>query len=361
MSILSKIYISLPKRAEIVFYDVRYPHLFKNLKLSYVSILRPNEKFNIIFLLYALKYPYQLLKNNLGEVYLLSVLKTIKPRYFITTSDLDYRVFKLSQRFKEIKFILIQDSYRIKSTYKKHKLKSSDILIKYSPLINFNFTNTELVSKPLKYNFIKNIEEIELTFNFIFISQFRPNWDTLTTIQKKILNQELTPSGNRFYHAEDKLLTYLSEKYFKGKNKLYYKSSFRSTKPQKLSEVNYLNEEEVFFQKYNFQKFNISNNQILFGEHDLISLIIDSTMIFDLLFYGKKVLVYDYRAIFLEQESNPHLNLLKKEFPFIFLEKSLNDFHEKYSYLKNISLTDYQKDISIYFNTPQINLNNILK
>ena len=84
-------------------------------------------------------------------------------------------------------------------------------------------------------------------------------------------------------------------------------------------------------------------------------------MIFDLLYYGKKVLVYDYREIFLEQESNPHLNLLKKELPFIFLEKSLNDFHEKYSYLKNISLSDYQKDISIYFNTPQINLNNILK
>ena len=79
-------------------------------------------------------------------------------------------------------------------------------------------------------------------------------------------------------------------------------------------------------------------------------------MIFELLSYGKKILIYPYREIYEEHEMDLHMELLKKKNPELFIEKDFSDFEKKYNRLKNINRKDYRKEINTFVNLPPFSL-----
>ena len=314
-----------------------------------------NSEIHLRSLVLALLYKFLWFKESLRVLYYYVEIKKLAPKIIISFQDTNLNVLRLSRLFKNVRFIIVQDSYRPPGFYGAIKLKKTDVFFKYSPIVDFNLCDNEISIKTFKYYGQRS--KVKISNSVIFISQFR-NYsnEKLKSVTKSYLAQipdvELKKEFN-FLKYQEKYLQFLSSNFSKEADNLFYKSAYRDgSRFSKKEESNY-------FRQHNMSEIDCSTFDILMSGDDNIFLTIDSTMIFELLSYRKKVLIYPYRDIYVNLEMKPHLKILEQKFPFLFISKDLKDFNLKYHNLLGKNQADYEKEISLFVDLPELSLNNL--
>tara|TARA_B100000575_G_C23056314_1_gene608130 strand:+ start:172 stop:1209 length:1038 start_codon:yes stop_codon:yes gene_type:complete len=337
----------------IVLFDKDYQNLIFEITNQKVFHFWPSKsKIQLIPLFKGIFLKIINWNNEIKILYYYQLLKKLSPDIIISFQDTNDDVFKLSLLFKKTKFIIIQDSYRPPGFYGSLKLKKDDIFITYSPLIKFNLCKNEFTFKTFKYLGKKNEKKINNAV--IFISQYRNySLNLLERVTKDYvskISQLKVKNDFNFLSNERFFLKSISQFFQNREDILLYKSAYRlGSRFKKIEEINY-------FKTYKINEISASSADILWSKDDTIFLTIDSTMIFELLSYGKKILIYPYREIYEEHEMDLHMELLKKKNPELFIEKDFSDFEKKYNRLKNINRKDYRKEINTFVNLPPFSL-----
>ena len=342
---------------KIVLFDKNYKKLINDLTGREVVCFWPDRsKINFLSLFKSVFLKIKMWDVDLKVLYYYLELIKLSPDIVISFHDTNDNILKLSLLFKKTKFILIQDSYRPPGFYGSLKLKEDDILLSYSPLVKFNLCNHEYTFKTFKYFEQESIKKI--SESLIFISQYRDfSFElfkkTEQNFNKKVPNLSIKNNFD-FKKTEifflKKIKSYLVNKEFN----LYYKSAHnKSARFKKEDETNY-------FDRFNIDEISISPIDIIKSNTNTIYLAIDSTMIFELLSYGKKVLIYPYRDLYNEVELNLHVKILKERIPELFIKKNFSDFDQKLNRLKNMDDYQFNKLIKIFTELLPFNLKQFL-
>ena len=306
--VLKRISFSSFQRSRIIVFDKNYNSIIKNLIQKDFIVFNINKsKLNItLFISSALNYLILYPKNiSFYEIYFKKYLRKFDPKVVITFEDTDFRILKLAQYFQKIRFIVVQNSYRSPGFYGEIKLKKTDLFITYSPLVEFNLTANEVPMKSFKYFGGKEISGI-LRDKVILISQFRQyNNDEMIKHIKQInaeVSIDLLYHDNPDYFIYQNLfMNFLSGFFNKNQKKIFFKSSSRE-------QTTFIKDEEIsYFKKFNIPEIEILSQDIFKSDSNEIYICFDSTMIFELISHGKKVLIYPYRKIFQDIDYNLHI------------------------------------------------------
>ena len=339
--------------SRIVLFDKNYKSLIENLTGGEVIMYWPKKSnidiFNFVKALILKIFNF---KIKLKILYYFIELNKLSPKVVVSFNDTNENIIILSKIMKRTKFILIQDSYRPPGFYGSLKLKDDDIFLTYSPLVKFGLSRNEYAIKTFKY--IGQKGYFDLKGSIIFISQFRSYSNKrLKEVTKDLFSKipELQIDEDfDFIGLQESFLKYLNNYQLANSKQIFYKSAFRkNSKFMKHEEVNY-------FKRFNISKINISSIETISLKGNNIFLTIDSTMIFELLSHGQKVLIYPYRNIYLNQEMNKHLEILKTKLPCLFIEKNFSDFENKITFLKKLKRNEYEKIIFDFMNLPSLDL-----
>jgi len=174
ISIINRISFKSCKKSKIVVYDKNYNRILDNLIDEDFIVFNIHESRLNIFLFTKSIFVYLFSKpENVSfyEIYFKKYLQTINPDVVISFEDTNTGLLRLSRYFKNIKFILIQNSYRPPGFYGKKTLKKDDVLITYSPLVKFNISSNEVAMKSFKYFQGDNSKSDSLENKVILISQ----------------------------------------------------------------------------------------------------------------------------------------------------------------------------------------------
>ena len=314
-----------------------------------------NSEIHLRSLVLALLYKFLWFKESLRVLYYYVEIKNLAPKIIISFQDTNLNVLRLSRLFRNVKFIIVQNSFRPPGFYGSIKLKKTDVFFKYSPIVDFNLCDNEISIKTYKYYGQKS--NFKISGSVIFISQFR-NYsnEKLKSVTKNYLAQ--TPNiklKEKFNHLEyqEKYLKFLSSNFSKEADNFFYKSAYRDGIGFKKQE------ESNYFKRYNISEIDCSTIDIIMSDDNNIFLTIDSTMIFELLSHGKKVLIYPYRDIFMNLDMKPHMKIMEQKFPFLFISKDLKDFNLKYHNLLNKNQIDYEKEISLFMDLKELSLDSL--
>lgn len=337
----------------IVLFDKNYKKLINDLTGREVISFWPNKsKINFLSLFKSAFVKIKMWNVDLRVIYYYFELKKLSPNIVISFHDTNDNILKLSLLLKKTKFILIQDSYRPPGFYGSLKLKKDDILLTYSPLVKFNLCNHEYTFKTFKYFEQKSLKKIPESV--VFISQYR-NFSfelfkkTEQNFNSRVPNLSIKNNFD-FKKTEIFFLKKIKSYFFNKEFILYYKSAHSErSRFKKEDETNY-------FDRFNINEICISPIDIIKSNTNTIYLAIDSTMIFELLAYGKKVLIYPYRDLYKEVELNLHIKILRERIPELFIKKNFNDFDEKFNKLKNMNDYQFNKLIKIFTELPPFNL-----
>ena len=343
----------------LVLFDKNYKKLINSLTGREVISFWPNKsKINFFSLLKSAFLKMKMWNVDLKVIYYYFELKKLSPSIVISFNDPNDNILKLSLLFKKVKFILIQDSYRPPGFYGSLKLKEDDILLTYSPLVKFNLCNHEYTFKTFKYFEQESLKKIPESV--IFISQYRNfSFEILKKTEQdynsKIPNLSIKKNFD-FTKSEVLFLKEIKNYFTKKKVKLFYKSAHpkNSTRFRKEDETNY-------FSRFNIDEISISPIDMIKSNTNVIYLAIDSSMIFELLAYGKKVLIYPYRDLYKEVELNLHIKILSERIPELFIKKNFSDFDEKFNKLKNMNDYQFNKLIKIFTELPPFNLKHFVE
>lgn len=342
---------------KIVLFDKDYQNLIFEITNQKVFHFWPSKsKIHLISLVKGIFLKIFNWNNELIILYYYLELKKLAPDIVISFQDTNDTIFKLSLLFKKTKFIIIQDSYRPPGFYGSLKLKKDDIFITYTPLIKFNLCKNEFTFKTFKY--LGQRSEKKINDSIIFISQFRNySLNLLEKVTRDYVSKisQLKVKNDFNFLSNEKFFLKNISQFFQNKDDiLLYKSAYRvGSRFKKTEEINY-------FKTYNMNEISVSSADIIWSKDNSIFLTIDSTMVFELLSYGRKVLIYPYRDIYEHHEMDLHIELLKKKNPELFIEKDFSDFEKKYNRLKNMSKKDYCKAINIFINLPPFSLGSFI-
>jgi len=340
---------------KIVLFDKNYKSLVEKLTGEEVILYWPKKSnINIFNLIKAFILKVFNSKIKLKILYYSIELEKLSPKVVISFNDTNENIIILSRFMKGTKFILIQDSYRPPGFYGELKLKDDDVFLTYSPLVKFGLSKNEYAIKTFKY--IGQKGYFDLKDSLIFISQFR-NYsnERLKAVTKDLFSKipELQIDENfDFLGLQESFLTYLNRYQLANSKQIFYKSAFRkNSRFMKDEEVNY-------FKRFDISKINMSSFETISLNGNNIFLTIDSTMIFELLSHGQKVLIYPYRNIYLNQEMNMHLQILKTKLPCLFIEKNFSDFENKITFITKLKRNEYEKIIIDFMNLPSLEIKN---
>ena len=343
--------------SSIVFFDKNYHYLIRKLTDKKVQIFWYNRG-NIDFFLLLKIFLSNIFspKPELKLKYIINKLRKLNPKIILTFQDTNDLVFTLSKSFKDVKFIVVQNSFRPKGYYGEKKLKETDVFLKYSPLVEFNLCNNEYAIKTFKY--FDQKFKTNMFSGIIFISQYREynNYEFKRAAQshyRELKDLKISQNFNHFIY-EKIFLKYLSKFSISNDIKMFYKSASRT-------ETNFdKKDESKYFEKFGIKEIEITTIECLNSCPNVIFICIDSTMIFELLSHGRKVLIYPYRKLFDSLECDPHLKIFCEMYPELTINKEINDFEYKYKELKSLKQKEYHKKISLFYDLPKFNLNNFL-
>ncbi len=361
ISIINRISFKSCKKSKIIVYDKNYNRILDNLIDEDFIVFNIHESRLNIFLFTKSTFVYLFSKpENVSfyEIYFKKYLQTTNPDVVISFEDTNSGLLRLSRYFKNIKFILIQNSYRPPGFYGKKTLKKDDVLITYSPLVKFNISSNEVAMKSFKY-FKGDHRSDSLQNKVILISQYRQYSDSeLVQTEKKyyseVIDSKYFHNKPKFYFYQDTFLGFLSDYFNENKKDFFYKSASRE-------QTTFLKDNETaYFNKFNIKEFKVSNEEIFTSRSNEIYICFDSTMIFELISNNKKVLIYPHRKLFLNSSCNPHLEIFKERFSELVISKDLADFEVKFNLLNELSLDEYAHKMKIFNSMQKFNLNQYL-
>lgn len=321
-------YFSKPRKSDIVLYDRSTEKIFRELKLNKQYTVIDKKKLNIFvlfFCLIRLKFSY--------EKYFKTYINFVKPKIVISGIDNDIIFFKLKQNSKT-SFVVIQNGYRFPSEklfFKQLKKNKGYLSVDYFFLYNkfySNFLNKYITFKPIIHGSIKNNSILinkKNKIDLLFISQFHTSeyhLKSFTFYAKKIL------SFVNYYSKKKNLkfgILFRNPKF--SKNFLIEKKFYDN-----LCDLNY----KIFYKK----KINDFKKVYNYVDSAETILTIDSTLGYEALSRGKKVVLFHSRS----------LNNVKHTFGWPRkLNKSKKDFIPKrldQEYLNNY----FEKNININYN-----------
>ncbi len=361
INIINRISFKSFKKSKIIVYDKNYNRILDNLIDEDFIVFNIRESRLNIFLfsksifLYLFSRPENV---SFYEIYFKKYLQIINPEVVISFEDTNFGLLRLSRYFKNIKFVLIQNSYRPPGFYGKKTLKKNDVLITYSPLVKFNISSNEVAMKSFKY-FKGDHRSDSLQNKVILISQYRQYADSeLVQTAKKyyseVIDSKCFHNKPKFYFYQDTFLGFLSGYFNENKKEFFYKSASRE-------QTKFLKDNEsAYFNTFNIKEFKVSNEEIFTSKSNEIYICFDSTMIFELISNNKKVLIYPHRKLFLNSSCDPHLEIFKKKFPELVISQAFSDFEFKFNRLDKLSIEEYASEVKIFNSMEDFNLNNYL-
>ena len=359
--IINRISFKSYKKSKIIVYDKNYNRILDDLIDEDFIVFNINESRLNIFLFIKSIYVYLFSRpENVSfyEIYFKKYLQKINPDVVISFEDTDSGLLRLSRYFKNIKFILVQNSYRPPGFYGKKTLKKDDILITYSPLVKFNVSSNEVAMKSFKY-FKGDHKSVSLQNKVILISQYRQYSDSELVQTEKKYYSEVIDSRDfhdkpKFYFYQDAFLSFLSDYFNENKKDFFYKSASRE-------QTTFLKDNETaYFNSFNIKECKVSNEEIFTSRSNEIYICFDSTMIFELISNNKKVLIYPHRKLFLNSSCNPHLEIFKKKFSELVISIDFSDFEVKFNLLNEVSQDEYAHKMKIFNSMQKFNLNKYL-
>ena len=361
INIINRISFKSFKKSKIIVYDKNYNRILDNLIDEDFIVFNTSEsRLNIfLFTKSIFGYLFSKLENvSFYEIYFKKYLQTINPDVVISFEDTNSGLLRLSKYFKNIKFILIQNSYRPPGFYGKKTLKKDDVLITYSPLVKFNISSNEVAMKSFKcFNGVDRSDSLQN--KVILISQYRQYSDSelVKTVKKyysEVIDSKYFHNKPKFYFYQDSFLGFLSDYFNENKKDFFYKSASRE-------QTTFLKDNETaYFNKFNINEFKVSNEDIFKTSSNDIYICLNSTMIFELISNNKKVLIYPHRKLFLNSSYDPHIEIFNEKFPELVISQDFSDFEFKFNRLDKLSIEEYASEVKIFNSMEDFNLNNYL-
>ena len=359
INILKRISFKSPQKSRTIVFDKNYNRLLNKLiDRDFIVFNINSSELNILLLISTtLRYLFFKPKNVFFyEIYFKKYLEKINPEVVISFEDTDFRLIRLANFFRRIKFVLVQNSYRPPGFYGKKTLKQDDLLITYTPLVKFNMSSNEIPMKSFKYFGGKDMSD-SLKNKVILISQYRQYTnDELVKVEKQYYSEIddglLFKDEPIFYSSNQELfLNFLSDFFNQNAKKIFYKSAFRE-------QTTFLKDNETsYFKKFNISEFEVSSEDIFTTNSNDIYICFDSTMIFELISNNKKVLIYPHRSMFRNATFNPHIKIFAKKFPDLLINENFSDFKNKFDSLDKISQEDYSAKYRVFNSMQKFNLN----
>ena len=346
------------RKSRIIVFDKNYNQILNNLIDEDFIVFNINKsRLNIsMFIKSSFEYVFSRHENvSFYEIYFKFLIKKIIPGVVISFEDTDFRFLRLAKYFKNIKFILVQNSYRPQGFYGNFTLKQQDLLITYTPLVKFNFSSFEIPMKSFKYFGGKDISE-SLRDKVVFISQYRQYTNGEIVKAEKQYYSEIDDGmffedEPNFYSNQDFFLNFISDFFSKNGKNILYKSAYREqTSFQK-------DDEEKYFKKFNIPEFKVSNEDIFATTSNDIYICLDSTMIFELISNNKKVIIYPHRKLLRDSTCNPHIEIFAKKFPDLVVNENFSDFEKKFDFLDKMSQEEYNSKYRIFNSMQEFKLN----
>jgi surface carbohydrate biosynthesis protein len=361
INIINRISFKSCKKSKIIVYDKNYNRILDNLIDEDFIVFNIHESRLNVCLFTKSIFEYLLSRpENVSffEIYFKKYLQTISPNVVISFEDTNFGLLRLSRYFKNIKFILVQNSYRPPRFYGKRTLKKDDIFITYSPLVKFNICSNEVPMKSFKY--FNGVDRGDSLKNkVILISQYRQhNNDRMVEVTKEyfseIDNGHLFLDNPNYFKNQDKFLNFLPDFFKENEKKIFYKSAHRE-------QTSFLkSDESSYFMKFNLPEFKISNEDIFKTTSNDIYICLDSTMIFELISNNKKVIIYPHRKLFVSSSLSPHFEIFRDKFPELFISEDFSDFEIKFNLLDDLSMDEYASKVKLFNSMQKFNLNKYL-
>jgi surface carbohydrate biosynthesis protein len=259
--------------------------------------------------------------NGIRNSYIYQLINESNCNKLISFNDTDSSLFYLSKRIPNVSFVIFQNSFRNEKFY-QFKLKNNDILFHYG--IESRFQNDCLQKYLGQYklwNLLPNSSMHKNISNYIFISQYR-NINHLK--YSKVDYSE-------FYKSDHLLLSQLLYSNLLSKNQFFIKSSLREGLQHKITE------EQLFYKDYDLKL--IKKNNIFDHIHDTLFFSVDSTMIFELISVGARVLIYPYR-------NSDDFYIIEKAFSQLIISRNFENLEQKINWIKNLDINEYSNIIS---------------
>jgi surface carbohydrate biosynthesis protein len=275
--------------------------------------------------------------------YLIEYIKKTDPEFILSFIDNNPTIYKLKKKFKNKKFISIQNGIRRNfhfNSFPKLQLKNDIVFI-------FN-------------NSLKNLYQKYITSNFKVIGSFKNNMISLPNICKKrnsigYISQYRDQSDKIiFVKINGKTITYkdwrlaeikLVKKLAKFANENYLDFSIIGTSNEKKEKIFY----DKILKNFNFNFFYRPNTSSSYKNLSKIGLIfaIDSTLAYEALSHYKKIIFFD-RSPKVQEFRFGYPNRFKKKGFFYSDIISDNEIKRLFNNVMHINQIEWKKKINSY-------------